>query len=342
MAVRDGDPRQGSLLPDGEGEPARPSRGKAIEPAPPAAADVEAAAEIPANVRFGTSSWSFPGWEGIVYATKASDRLLSQRGLAAYASHPLLRTVGLDRTHYAPLEADQYREHAGQVPEDFRFLVKAHEALTLHTWPKHARYGQRKGLPNDRFLAPEYAARHCIEPMVGGLGPKAGPLLFQFAPQNLKELGGADAFVGRIHAFLRALPRGPQYAVEVRNPELLTDEYAAALADAGAVHCVNSLRRMPPLVQQWQKAGLAAAKTLIVRWMVHRSQDYESALDRYEPFDHIVDEDLETRREIAALVAQAALDAQEVYVIVNNKAEGSAPLSVFALARGVAAEIRRD
>src|SRR5512143_109764 len=63
------------------------------------------AARLPADVRLGTSSWSFPGWRGIVWDRDASPALLAREGLAAYARHPLLRTVGLDRTYYAPMTA---------------------------------------------------------------------------------------------------------------------------------------------------------------------------------------------------------------------------------------------
>ena len=122
----------------------------------------------------------------------------------------------------------------------------------------------------------------------------------------------------------------------MRNRELLTPEYSAALADTGAVNCLTSLKRMPKLVEQWSKTRAQGGDLLVLRWMVHKSQDYESALDRYEPFDALVDEDAETREEIAALAVEAALQGQEVYVIVNNKAEGSAPLSIFALAKVLA------
>ena len=43
---------------------------------------------LPAGLRMGTSSWSFPGWEGIVYDRRASQSTLARRGLSAYAAHP--------------------------------------------------------------------------------------------------------------------------------------------------------------------------------------------------------------------------------------------------------------
>jgi uncharacterized protein YecE (DUF72 family) len=297
------------------------------------------AAALPPNLRLGTSSWAFPGWAGIVYERAASAQTLSRKGLAEYARHPLLRAVGLDRTHYAPIDAAQFRAHAAQVPADFRFLVKAHEWCTLFRFPEHPRYGARGGQENPAFLDPEYAAREVVAPAVEGLGAKLGVLLFQCAPQPLAPLGGAAAFTARLHRFLAALPKLPDgacVAVEVRNAELLAPDYVAALEDAGAVHCVTAHARMPPVPEQAAAARVLGARHVVVRWMLHRSQSYDGALERYAPFGRLVDEDPATRADIARLVVAAATASATVTVVINNKAEGSAPLSVLALARELA------
>lgn len=103
---------------------------------------------LPPSVRFGTSSWSFPGWRGLVYRDEHSEAVLARRGLPAYAAHPLFASVGLDRTFYAPVDTATMAAYAAAVPERFRFLVKAHEALTLARYPQHARYGAQRGQPN--------------------------------------------------------------------------------------------------------------------------------------------------------------------------------------------------
>jgi hypothetical protein len=55
----------------------------------------------------------------------------------------------------------------------------------------------------------------------------------------------------------------------------------------------------------------------------------------YEPFDHLQDPDPATRRVLAKVIAATSGAALPVYITVNNKAEGSAPLSVLELARAV-------
>ena len=86
---------------------------------------IVAANRLPKHLYMGTSSWSFPGWEGIVYDRKATQRALARQGLQAYAHHPLLRCVGIDRTYYAPITAEDFAAYADVVPESFRFIVKA-------------------------------------------------------------------------------------------------------------------------------------------------------------------------------------------------------------------------
>ncbi|HET9025487.1 MAG TPA: DUF72 domain-containing protein, partial [Burkholderiaceae bacterium] len=75
--------------------------------------------QLPGSVYLGTSSWSFPGWQDIVYSRQHTEAQLARHGLAAYAQHPVLRTVGIDRSFYQPLAVADYARYAGQVPEEF-------------------------------------------------------------------------------------------------------------------------------------------------------------------------------------------------------------------------------
>src|SRR5689334_10246778 len=67
------------------------------------------------RLRLGTSSWNFTGWSGLVWAQAYPEARLSREGLPAYAAHPLLRTVSLDRAFYRPLEASAFAALAAQV-----------------------------------------------------------------------------------------------------------------------------------------------------------------------------------------------------------------------------------
>ena len=280
----------------------------------------------------GTSSWSFPGWEGIVYDRRASQQTLARHGLAAYAQHPLLRTVGIDRTFYRAITSDVFRGYADVVPEDFKFLVKADRLLTSPTDPEG--YGVRG--PNPRFLDPQYAANEVIGPMMEGLGSKAGPLLFQFPPIPPNLVGGRGPFVERLHGFLDALPKGPLYTIELRTAAFLTNSYSKVLLATGVSHCYSVHPAMASLERQLDSVQPYQQPTLVMRWMLHSGLRYEVAKERYEPFDAIVDEDADTRERMAIAVLDALIAEKGVFVIANNKAEGSAPLSIFRLAERIA------
>lgn len=321
-------------------------------PAPPskvAAAPVEqrirALAEaLPRNLRFGTSTWSFGGWRGIVYAAEHEERVLAREGLTAYAQHPLLRAVGVDRSYYAPLTVPTLARMRESVPEDFRFLLKAHAALT---WPKSlSRPDYLRDTP-DVFLDAEYARRWVIDPAVSELGEHLGVVLFQFPPLGARVLRWRSELLARLSAFLQGLPQDlpaeMRYAIEWRDAEMLGEDYFAVLAAHGVVHGYAAHPRLPALTIQndyerisCEQATFDNAAPLVIRWLLHPTRTYEGAKAAYAPFDRLIDADAQRRAQIVEL-ARAALDrGQPVTVIVNNKAEGSAPLSILALAEAFA------
>jgi uncharacterized protein YecE (DUF72 family) len=290
------------------------------------------AARLPAALRLGTSSWSFPGWRGIVYRGAYAESALARHGLAAYARHPLLRTVGLDRTFYGAIPAEEYARYAACVPEDFAFVVKAPMAFTAVQL--HGRDGSALR-PNPAFLDAAEATRTFVEPALRGLAGHAGPIVFQFPPLAGGFAAGPEAFAARLGAFLAALPRGPLYAVELRDRALITRAYAAALDAAGARHCVGLHPRMPTAATQARVVRALAPGPLVVRWNLRRDLGYEEAKRRYRPFGQLVDPDPDTRGALAALALETVAAGQPVWIVANNKAEGSAPLTLAALAREI-------
>jgi uncharacterized protein YecE (DUF72 family) len=215
------------------------------------------------------------------------------------------------------------------VPVDFRFLLKAPRACLF---PTLGPAGERSTL-NPSFLDGELAVREFVDPTLQALGERTGPLVFQFPAMNLRSLGGPVAFADRLGGFLRKLPRGPLYAVEVRNRELLGAAYRDALSGARVVHCFNVHPTMPSLEAQATAVGHDPSGTLVVRWMLGHGLPYETARDRYRPFNRLVAEDEATRAAIVAACRRTVAEKGEAVVIVNNKAEGCSPLSVVQLAR---------
>lgn len=310
--------------------PARATRTPAVTDAEPAAELAALAAGLPARLRLGTSSWSFPGWAGLVYAGPATKAVLSRDGLTAYARHPLLGTVGVDSGFYAPLDAGRLARWAAQVPADFRFLVKAPAAVTQH----RQRDGDGRWQHNAGFLDVDTALHQAVAPYLEGLGERAGVLLFQFPPQGSHT--NPRRLAEDLYRFLKRLPTGPTYAVELRDAHLLTPDFAAALHHGGAVPSFAAHPRVPELPAQAQLFPDDATGPLVIRWLLRSNRGYDEARDRYSPFDRLAEPDPDTRDAILSLAAAALARGREVFIIVNNKAEGSSPLSILELARGLA------
>ncbi|MDX2199240.1 MAG: DUF72 domain-containing protein [Phycisphaerae bacterium] len=342
-------------VPASEGAPRSVDDPIAVRPAPLAHDLAAVSAALPPTVHLGTSSWSFPGWAGIVYADAASEKDLAREGLRAYAKHPLLRAVGIDKAYYAPVSEAEFRRLAEQTPPSFRFLVKAFDGVvspTIRNFSSKRQSPPKPAEPNPRFLDTAYSIDTVVEPYVRSLGERAGVLVFQFSPLSLRALGGVGGFLDRLAAFLSALPRGPAYVVEIRNRELFTTQYRDMLAAVGCGHCYNVHPSMPSIVKQAELIPIerrtptsntdipSSAGPIAVRWMLHAGERYESAREKYAPFDQLVDEDPHSRAAIADLAKIAAGQERQIIVIVNNKAEGSAPLSCVKLAREIVGDQR--
>lgn len=298
-------------------------------------------AALPPLAHLGTSSWTYPGWQGLVWEGGPSESQLSRQGLAVYAQHPLFRTVSIDRGFYRPLTVIEYERYASQVPDNFRFVVKAPSLVTDALVRSEDGRGRQ---PNTAFLDPQLARTEFVEPALQGLGHKIGALVFQLSPLPLAQLDRMHEVLARLHALLAAQPRvserapGGLLAVEVRDPEWLTPEFAAVLRDTGATYCLGLHAKMPPLAEQLPVVRALWPRPLVCRWNlnpVHGPYGYETAEQAYAPYDRMVHPDVATRDALARVIAGATSAGQPAYVAISNHAEGCAPLSVRALAEAV-------
>lgn len=310
-----------------------------VQPAPPLAEDIALAAKLSPHIHLGTSTWSYPGWQGLVWAGRHSESTLSKTGLPAYSAHPLLRAVGIDRGFYRPLAASEFQRHAEQVAPGFRFTVKAPSLVTDALLRSESGRGQQ---PNPLFLDPTIALQDFIEPAYEGLGQSIGALVFQISPLPGALVARMNEAFDRLHALLLALPKPPAgvLAVEVRDTAWLTPDFVSLLRDTGARYCLGLHPKLPPLAEQLPLLRALWPGPLVARWnlnRLHGAFGYEEAEKKYGEFSDMLDPDPETRAELARVIRGTAGAGQEVFVTISNKAEGSAPLSVRALAAAIAA-----
>lgn len=293
------------------------------------------ARRLPEGLRLGTSSWSFPGWKGLVYASPRSESQLAREGLREYARHPLLRTVGIDRSYYSPIPDDDLTRFASQLPSGFPCCIKAPATITSAVVPGSDHKGP--GVANPDYLSPERFDTEMGRALIERFLPHTGVVMLELPRVPKAFTLRSEEFCARLGAFLDAVPNEIPLAVELREMSHFTPRYLKTLRAHGAAHVYNWWTAMPPLPVQAKAIPPEEMPVTVVRVLLPQGSRYEERKRNLAPFDRIQEEFPEMRRDVVAL-ARRALDAgRPAWVLVSNKSEGCAPATVRALAELMAA-----
>jgi uncharacterized protein YecE (DUF72 family) len=157
----------------------------------------------------GTSGYSYKEWKGTFYPSD----LPAAKMLPFYAQH--FGSVEINNTFYRMPEAKTIEKWSSEVPDGFRFVLKAPQRITH----------QKK------LAGAEDDVRYFLE-VASVLGPKLGPLLFQLPPYFRKE-------TQKLSDFLSLIPHGWRVALEVRNDTWLDDETYALLRKHDVPLCLS-------------------------------------------------------------------------------------------------------
>jgi uncharacterized protein YecE (DUF72 family) len=167
----------------------------------------------------GTSGYNYPEWKGSFYPSDLS----AARMLPYYADR--FSTVEINYTFYRMPTAKLVAGWAAQVPDDFRFTLKAPRRIT-----------------HDRKLRGVGDSLRAFLDAAAELGPRLGALLFQLPPTFKKDLEALDEF-------LATLPPRVCGAFEFRHDSWLDDEVYARLRDRNLALCVaDSEKRSTPTI----------------------------------------------------------------------------------------------
>ena len=278
------------------------------------------------KLRFGTCSWKFPAWTGLVYSGLPGTEMLTE-----YAVR--YGCVEVDQWYWSLFGADKVAlpksrdvaEYAAAVPAGFRFGVKLPDALTLTHLRSKAKGGPL--VPNPHFLSPDLLRSFlaCLEPLRG----KVGPLMLQFGYLNRQMMVSQEAFLERLDVFARHLPADGTWCVETRNPAWLNAGYFRFLRERGLAHVWEQGYYMPPVAEVYQKYREELTETCVVR--LHGT-DREGLEERVgKDWSKIVTpRDMELAA-LAATVKDMTARGKNAWVFVNNHFEGCAPKTIERL-----------
>ncbi len=115
----------------------------------------------PATVRIGISGWRYAGWRGVFYPPKLPQRRELEFAAGRFPS------VEINGTFYSLQRPFSFRQWSAATPADFVFSIKGPRLIT-HMYK----------LRNVEPALANFFASGLLE-----LGPKLGPILWQFPPQ---------------------------------------------------------------------------------------------------------------------------------------------------------------
>ena len=72
---------------------------------------------------------------------------------------------------------------------------------------------------------------------------------------------------------------------------------------------------------------------VVTRLLLPPGTRYEQQREAFRPFDRLQAPDPVMRQQVVEIATRAAGRGSDVFVLVNNKAEGSSPLTVMEIAR---------
>jgi uncharacterized protein YecE (DUF72 family) len=161
----------------------------------------------------GTSGWAYKEWKPNFYPAD----LPQKRFLEYYATK--LSAVEINATYHRRQEETTLKNWVAAVPDGFRFVVKAHRAIT----PRY----------QDPALLKEFIAD------MQALGPHLAAIFFQFP---LKRDGNEGTFA----TFLQALDGTVPAAFDLKHPSWHTPDVEEQVAAAGGTLCHSDREAKAP------------------------------------------------------------------------------------------------
>ncbi len=175
------------------------------------------------TIRAGVGGWSFEPWRDNFYpAGLAHDRDL------AYASREL-RSIEVNGTYYSSQSPATFARWRDETPEGFVFSLKASRFAT-----------------NRRVLAEAGdSVRRFVHGGIAELGPKLGPIVWQFATTKRFEPGDFEAFLELLPDRVDGLRL--RHAVDVRHASFCCAEFIALARRRGVAIVFTESDEYPPI-----------------------------------------------------------------------------------------------
>jgi uncharacterized protein YecE (DUF72 family) len=201
------------------------------------------------GILLGTSAFTAKGWEGSFYPPGMQSRDF----LSYYATQ--FATVEVDSTFYGCPSARTVSNWDARTPDGFIFSVKIPQVIT-----------HEKGLVDCDSEFEEFVKT------MDFLGPKLGPMVFQFPSFDRWKFPKQDTFLAVLIPFLNKLPSDHKFVVEIRNKNWLDARFADALREYNVALALTDTSFVPRPWEMKEKFDMITADFAYVRWLGDRKK----------------------------------------------------------------------
>ncbi len=271
---------------------------------------------------FGTCSWKYESWRGIIYPLEGNFNFLEE-----YSKH--YNTVEIDQWFWS-LFGDKIKlpsrkdvlEYSQSVPENFKFTIKIPNSISLtHHYKKDK---NAELILNKFFLSPELFQEFVNS--ITELLPKVGMLMFQFEYLNKQKMKSQIEFLSLLKKFFKSIDFVSPLAIEIRNPNYLNELYFESLKEMKIYNVFLQGYYMPPVWDIYDKFGHFIEGNLVIRLHGPNREDIEKKSGgNWNKIIFPKDDEL---RQIAEILKDLERRKIDTYINVNNHYEGSAPLTI--------------
>ncbi|MGI6438840.1 MAG: DUF72 domain-containing protein [Sphaerochaetaceae bacterium] len=269
------------------------------------------------RIIFGTCSWKYPSWKGLVY----SSDLKPMEYLQEYAQHYSMVEVdqwfwSLGESSFALPEKEVVTTYNNQTPESFRFTIKCPNALTLPFTPKqHINTSFLDEKVYSQFLA-------SLEPIHN----KIGLLMLQFGYLNKQMIENQKAFEVRLSTFFDAIDSSFPLGIEMRNPKWINGQWFEFLSLHNIAPVFIQGYWLDDIVQTIRRYEHLLPQTISIR--LHGEDRKGIEQEAQNRWDTLIWPKNRELAQVAQLLTHLSESGRTVYVQVNNHYEGSAPQTI--------------
>ncbi len=274
------------------------------------------------KLHIGTCSWKYESWKGLIYPEFGEINYLEE-----YSGH--YKTVEVDQWFWSLFEIVKLpekktvEEYKASVPEDFKFIIKVPNSITLtHYYIKNRNEPLRR---NPYFLNVNLLEEfvQIIKPIIN----QTAYLIFQFEYLNKEKMPSLSQLQRLLHQFFISLPPDlPPMSIEIRNPFYLNSSFFKFLRDLNLSYVFLQGYFMPPIVEIYNKyKEYIKGQTIIRLHGPDRSEIENISGENWSKVYINRDEEL---KDIIEMIKELQSREVDVYLNINNHYEGSAPLTI--------------